>query len=252
MGGHYVSLSLPRRIVSDVLYAAGQLTHATIFKHMELQELVAARAQATPRPSWCAIFTKALAATMTRHTDLRRAYLTRPWQRMFQYDENTAGIVVERNYQNESAIFLARVPAPEKMSLPELDAAIRTFKDRPIEKISGFRGALRAARLPGPLRRLLWSTVMNWMPRTRAKMLGTFGVSVTAGMGATSVTTPGPWTVTLHYDPFTAAGNIVVRWTFDHRVLDGGHLAPAMADMERELLGPICNELRSLRVSMAA
>jgi hypothetical protein len=252
MAGCYVPVSLSRRIVTDILYAAGQLTHATIEKHMSLAPVVAARAAAASRPSWCAIFTKALAATFAEHPALRRAYLTRPWHRMYEYDENIAGIVIERAWRDESAIFLARVPSPEKMPLLELDAAIRRFKDRPIEKVSSFRGALRMAALPGPLRRLLWRVVMNWMPRARAKLLGTFGVSVTAGMGATGLFVPAPWTFTMHYDIFTPAGTIDVRFTFDHRVADGGHIAPAMADMERILLGPICAELRALAPAAAA
>ena len=49
---------------------------------------------------------------------------------------------------------LARLRSAEKLSLTDLDHCIRRFKERPVHEISAFRGALRIARLPGPLRRL--------------------------------------------------------------------------------------------------
>ena len=87
---------------------------------------------------------------------------------------------------------------------------------------------------------------MNVMPRLRSKLMGTFGVSVTAGKGAAGLLLIAPWTLNLHYDVLDAAGALDVRLTFDHRVVDGAILAAALADMERELCGPIRAELLKL------
>lgn len=249
--GRYLGLSLPRRIVNDMLYAGRQLTLTTIEKRMRLADVVAARSTAQPRPSWCALFTKAVAAVAARHPELRRVYVPFPWPRLFEFHQNVAGIVVERTWHDESSLFLARVRAPEQMGIVELDACIRRFKDKPIAEISGFRGALRLARLPHLARRALWWMVMNVFPRVRGKFMGTFGVSVTAGMGATGLFVIAPWTYTLHYDVFAADGSLDVRLTFDHRVLDGAILAMALREVEEELCGAIRSELLGLRSAAA-
>lgn len=250
-GGRFIRLSLPRRIVSDILFAGKQLTLTTIERRMRLKPVVATRALAQPRPSWCAIFTKALAAVAARRPELRRGYVASPWPRLYEYDNTSAGIVVERDVHGESALFLARVRSPEKLSVLELDAVIRRYKDQPIEKVAGFRGALRFARLPQFMRRLFWRLVMNWMPSLRERLLGHLGVSVTAGHGAVGLFLIAPWTLCLHYGVIDANGELDVRITFDHRVIDGVGLAIALADLEEQLCGPILNELHTLRAAAA-
>lgn len=249
--GHYLRLSPPRRMVNDFLYAGRQQTLTVIERRMELGAVVAARAAASPRPSWCALFTKALAAVSARRPELRRAYVPLPWPRLFEYHENCAGVVIERDLAGESALFLARLRAPETLSIADLDARIRQFKTKPIAQLSGFRGALRLASLPVLARRLFWWLTMNALPALRGQLLGTFGVSVTAGKGAAGLYLVAPWTITLHYDVFDAAGALEVRFTFDHRAIDGAALAAALADLEAELRGPLCAELHALRQAAA-
>src|SRR5262249_1888791 len=174
---------------------------------MQLADLVAARKLATPRPSWIAMFTKALATVATRHPELRRVFVTRPWHRLYQYDQNVVSVVVERDVNGEPGLFLARIHSPEKLSLTEIDAQLRKYKERPLEEISGFHNALRLARMPLFLRRWLWSLVMNWMPRLRAKLLGTVGISLTAGMGGIALSLLTPWTFTAFYDMFEDDGS---------------------------------------------
>ena len=79
--GHVVPLSLPRRLVGDFVHAGRQLPLVPIQRRMELGELMAARAAAAPKPSWCGVFTKALAVVSARRPELRRVYLRRPWAR---------------------------------------------------------------------------------------------------------------------------------------------------------------------------
>ena len=38
-----------------------------------------------PRPSWCAIFTKAYAVVAARYPELRRAYLKFPFPRLYEH-----------------------------------------------------------------------------------------------------------------------------------------------------------------------
>src|SRR2546430_8103771 len=120
--GHVVPLSLPRRLVGDFVHAGRSFPLVPIQRRMELGELVSARAAAAPKPTWCGIFTKALAIVSARHPELRRVYLRRPWARLFQYDETLTTVVVEREWRGEPGLFLARLRSAEKLPLTELDA----------------------------------------------------------------------------------------------------------------------------------
>jgi hypothetical protein len=110
----------------------------------------------------------------------------------------------------------------------------------------------RLAWLPRPLRRLLWWAALNLSGRRRVRLLGTFGVSTVAGLGAGTLFLPSPLTTTLNYGPVAEDGSVEVRLLFDHRVLDGATMARALADMERVLNCEILAELRYFRALDAA
>ena len=57
-----------------------------------------------------------------------------------------------------------------------------------------------------------------------------------------------PLTTGLNYGVVSADGSVDVRLTYDHRVLDGGTAARALADMEAVMNGPILAELNGLHV----
>jgi pyruvate/2-oxoglutarate dehydrogenase complex dihydrolipoamide acyltransferase (E2) component len=93
---------------------------------------------------------------------------------------------------------------------------------------------------------------MRWRPSLRAKQVGTFGISVTAGLGAATLAVRSPWTSCLHYGVIDSGGFLPVRLTFDHRVLDGATAARALVDLEAVLLGEVLDELRGLAQPAAA
>ena len=248
VAGRFVSLSLPRRMVCDTLYASRQVPQVMGERRMRLGPLLADRkATAAPRPSLLAMFIKAFAIVAARRPELRRVFVARPWHRLYEYDRNLVSITIERDYQGESALFLVRLESPEQMPLLEIDARLRKLKEQPIEKTSHFRNALRIASLPLLLRRLFWSLVMNWMPRLRGRSLGTMGFSVTASMGAVALTLITPWTTSVYYDFPDADGSLNVRVALDHRGLDGKAMARALAEVEQEMLGSIRAEVATLR-----
>ena len=59
--GRNVPLSLPRRFICDLVHFAHKVPTVPVERRMELAAVVAARQAARPRPSWCALFTKAYA-----------------------------------------------------------------------------------------------------------------------------------------------------------------------------------------------
>lgn len=244
--GRSVPLSAPRRMVGDLLHISRQIPLVPGERTMKLGEVVAARKVARPRPSWVAMFVKAMGTVAARHPAARRVFVARPWHRLYEYDHNVISVVVERDVNGEPGLFLGRIHSPEKMTLAEIDAVIRKYKDRPLEELRGFCGALKLARMPLLVRRGLWSLVMNWLPRLRAKFLGTMGISLTAGMGGVALSLLTPWTFTAFYDEFEDDGSLTFRCMFDHRVLDGRLACRMGREVEMELRGPILAELRAL------
>jgi len=250
--GRKLPLSLPRRFICDLLHFARKVPSVPVQRRMRLAEVVAARRAADPRPSWCAIFTKAYAIVTAANPLLRRVYIGFPRPHLYEYATNVATLAVERPYEGEDAVFFAPVRRPETMSLHQIDARLRRYKEDPIDDIGCFRRALRVSRWPRPLRRLAWRFILNWAGRLRADYVGTFAVSVYAGLGAASLHPLSMLTSTLNYGVIDEKGEVDVRLIYDHRVLDGGTVARALAELERVLTHEVLTELRYLRGVEAA
>jgi hypothetical protein len=250
--GVNVPLSLPRRLVCDYLHFARKIPSVPVERRMRLGAVVEARAAARPKPSWCAVFTKAYSFVVARYPALRRAYLSFPRPHLYEHPVPVASIAVERPFGNEDAVFFGHVKEPQALGLPDLDRAIRHLKEQPLETIGAFRNQLRVARLPLPLRRFVWWFGLNVWGRKRAHYLGTHGVTVYAGLGAASLHPLSVLTSVLNYGVIEPDGAVDVRIVYDHRVLDGATVARALADLERVLTHEILAELRYLRSVEAA
>lgn len=250
--GRSLRLSLPRRFIGDLVHFARQVPSVPVQRRMDLAPVVAAREVAEPRPSWCALFTKAYAFVCAARPELRRAYLTFPYDRLYEHPVSSASIAVERRFGDEDAVFFGHLNQPETRSLIEIDARLREFKERPVESLGAFRRALRISSLPRPLRRLAWWVGLSMWGRKRAQFMGTFGVSVYSGLGAESLHPLSPLTTTLNYGVIDAVGGVDVRIIYDHRVLDGATVARVLQDLERVLTCEIVAELRYLKAVAAA
>lgn len=245
--GFNLPLPLPRRLMSDFLHFANRVPTVPVQRRMDLAALADARRRAVPRPGWCALFTKAWALVCSRHAALRRAYLGGLFPCLYQHPINVATIAVERPYAGEDAVFFTQINRPEEKSLTEIDGRLKWFKDRPLESAAMLRRQLRLARLPWPVRRLVWWGALNANGRLRARFFGTFGVSAYAGLGAESLHPRGLLTTTLNYGTIANDGGVDVRVVYDHRTLDGSTVARALADLERVLTHEIVTELGYLR-----
>jgi hypothetical protein len=242
--GRTLPLSLPRRFICDLLHFSRRVPSVPVQRRMRLGDVVAARQAAHPRPSWCAIFTRAYALVTAANPYLRRAYLGFPRPYLYEHPENIAALAIERTWEGEDAVFFAPLRQPETLSLEEIDAKLRRYKEDPIDDIGAFRRSLRISRWPRPLRRLAWWLGLNVSGRLRAHYVGTFGVSVYAGLGASSLHPLSMLTTTLNYGVIDENGEVDVRLVYDHRVVDGGTVARALGELERVLRSEILTELR--------
>lgn len=243
--GRTLKLSLPRRFMGDLLHRAKRIPSIPMERRMELGAVVAARASWERRISWCAIFLKAYSIVASRRPELRRAFLGFPWGHIYEHPVNVATFSLERRYQGDDAVFFARIPQPERLSLECLDATIRAYKQAEIETVDSYRHALLLSRFPTPIRRLVWWLGLETDGRYKAYFFGTFGISVVASFGAAGLHILSPVATTLNYGTFDDAGQIDVRIVYDHRVLDGATVARAMVALEDVLLTEIAEELRA-------
>lgn len=244
--GRKLSLSLPRRLVNDLLHFAQQVPTVPVQRRINVAPLVEARARAAERPSWCAIFTKAYAMVAARAPQLRRSYISFLRPHLYEHPNNIASVAISRPYEGEDAVFFARVRSPERQGLGQLDAFLRYHKEEPVEKIALFRFALQVSQLPSLARRALWWYGLQTSGYRRAAYLGTFGVSVYSSSGSESLHPLSPLTTALNYGPIRPDGDVDVRIIYDHRTLDGGTVARALAAVEDTLLDEILPELREL------
>jgi hypothetical protein len=244
--GRSIPLSLPRRFVGDLVHFAHQIPTVPVQKMINVAGLERWRSQLEARPSWCAIFTKAYGQVAAEFPELRRAYLSFPWARLYEHPESIASVAVERQYQGERGVFFAHIRSPEKRLLITLDSALRGYKDAPIELIRDFQIAMRVSRLPMPIRRMVWWWAVKANGYRKALGMGTFGVSVYSSLGAESLHPLTPLTTSLNYGVIDDNGDVAVRVVYDHRVMDGATVARALVRLDQVLNKDIAAELREL------
>lgn len=250
--GRMVPLSLARQMIGDFLAMSQPIPLAHGERRIDIRPLKAAVAAARPRPNWLPLFFKAYATVAAARPALRRMYVRRPWARLYEHPENVGSVVISRVLEGEDALFYLPITSPEKRSIVEIDTLLKDARLKPLAEIPAFRRQLRLARLPVLVRRPVFRLGMDWMPRQRVRLLGTFGMSVLASMGIANLTTWVPWSTMIHYTPFDDAGSMFLRIAIDHRVLDGLEVAYALREMEEVLNGPILEEVRQMKRTSAA
>ncbi|MBI3411546.1 MAG: hypothetical protein HY040_24725 [Planctomycetes bacterium] len=250
--GKWRSLSLPRRLIAEIMRVCRDVPTVTAERRMDLAEVVQARGACEQRPLWTAIFTKAFALVSAQTPALCRSYIRLPWPHLYEHPDPIACVTVEREYEGEEAVFFTRIRRAHHRSLVDLDAQLRYFKNTPVMEVSRYRRALRLAAKPWPIRRLSMWLGLHGSGRWRERIIGTFGLSSPASQGAGMLSLITGLTATVHYGMFDADGRLEVRLTFDHRVLDGALAARALVRLENTLRGPILQELRSRINSLAA
>jgi hypothetical protein len=247
--GKTTALSVPRRLVCDLLHAAKRVPSVPVQRRMDLGPVVRARAACASRPAWVAIFTKAFALVARDVPQLRQAYLSFPRPRLYEHPENVASIAISRDYEGEEAVFFAQLRAPERRPLAAIDRWMRGLKAGSPATLRPFLCALRVSRLWRPLRRAVWWWGLHVSGARRARHFGTFAVSVYSGLGVDSLHPLSPLTTVLNYGPIGPDSMADVRLVYDHRVFDGAVVGRALGQLEFVLRETIAAELYDLAAS---
>ena len=237
-------LSVPRRLIADLLHFARRVPSIPLSRMMDVSALFTARRSHPARPSWSVIFMKAYARVAMDHPPLRRALLEWPVHRMYEHPQTNCSLAIERTFLGEEGVFFGMFRAPEGQTLGELQRSLIEFKHAPLDEIGFFRRMIRISRFPTPIRRFLWSSSLNVSGRARAKRFGTVGVTTLGGTGVEQIHPLSPLTTTLTFGPIDSWGKVTVKIIYDHRVLDGAYVARRLVDLEETLNTAILDELR--------
>src|SRR5437868_3974429 len=133
VSGRVIPLSLPRRLVCDLVHFGKKVPAVTVQRRMNIASLVRARGRLEQRPSWAVLFAKAFGLAAQTHAPLRRAFVPRPWPHLYEHPFSVASFAVERDFAGEPAVFFAKARAPERQSLTALDQHLHRFKTAPLK-----------------------------------------------------------------------------------------------------------------------
>ena len=246
MRGTVRKISLPRRLVADLMHASIRVPFVSLRRSLNVRQLVEARALVAQPPGWAAIFVKAFSLVAKDEPVLRTLYVKWPWPQFYELPRSIGMVAIARVEDGQDCVLPQKVPAADAMALSEVDALICFAKDAPIEQVPAFRKALLATRLPLPLRRLAWLIGLNF-GRQRANNFGSFGVTSVAalGPGELHALSPGPFVLSYGVVEQDQTIDVVIRW--DHRITDAALIAKALTRLEQVLNTEIAGEMRSHR-----
>ena len=243
MRGRWISLSIPRRVIADLMYFSAQMPAISAQREMSLSGVAAARTAGSERPPWPAVFTKAYAMVAAEFPELRRAYVQLPWPHLYEYPASVASVAVERSFDQEPGVCFVHIKRPALLAVEQVGQLIKAAKQDAFEQTKSFRWMVRIAKCPMLLRRVIWWIGLNWA-RQRANYFGTFALSTVSSLGTDILNPRSPATTLLTYGVISGDGRVTVRVIFDHRVVDAATVARALTRLEDVLNGPIADELR--------
>jgi hypothetical protein len=246
MRGTVRKISIPRRLVADLMHASIRVPFVSLARPLNIRSLIESRAQAAKPPGWAAIFVKAFALVAKEQPALRTLFVKWPYARFYELPRSVAFVTIARIEDGQDCVLLQKVSAPDEMPLTEVDAVLQHAKEAPIDQVPAFRKMLLATRLPLLIRRLLWWIGLNWA-RQRANYFGSFGVTSVAAFGPGELYALGPGPFVLSYgvaEPDQTI-NVILRW--DHRITDAALIAKVLTRLEQVLNGEISAELRANR-----
>jgi hypothetical protein len=246
MRGTVRKISLPRRLVADLMHASIPVPFVSLSRPLDIRQLLEARALAAQPPGWAAIFVKAFSLVAKDQPVLRTLYAKWPWPSFYELPRSIAMVAIARVEDGQDCVLPQKVPAADELPLTEVDAQIRQAKDAPISEVPAFRKILRVTALPLPLRRAMWLVGLNF-GRQRANWFGSFGVTSVAAYGAGELhaLSPGPFILSYGVVEPNQTIDVVIRW--DHRITDAALIAKTLTRLEQVLNTEIAGEIRSQR-----
>lgn len=228
-----------------MLHFAERVPTFTFERTVSVKQLADARKAVPDPPGWHALVTKALGLVSVLVPELRRAYLPRPWPRLYEAPHSVACVVFEKEFAGEVVPHFAPLLSPETLPLKAIQEKVRAWKADPVSAHGVLRRLVRNAKPPRPVRRLVWGLGLDWNGYFRARNFGTFAVNTLRELNLRPLAFRSPLTTLWYYDTVTEAGEMPVQVALDHRVCDGRAVARAFDALEAVLNGEMVAELLS-------
>jgi hypothetical protein len=244
MRGTVRSVPLARKLVIDLMHVSVPLV--VVRRTMKLERLVKARATLAVRPGWSTLIAKAFSIVAHDEPWLRTFYMRWPWPHFYEVPKSVPMVAMVRDDFDDDVPLMLKVGPAAEMTLSEIEAVMREGKSAPFNAVSSFRRYVDVARLPLPLRRLLWWIALN-VGRQRTNRFGTFWITSLASLGIETVVarTPGPSLISYGLVRGDHTMELLFHW--DHRVFNGILAGRALARLEEVLNAEIADELLASR-----
>lgn len=239
-----------RAMVCDILRYDRKVPTCAHDRYFDLNEVVAARDSARIRVSWPAIFMKAYVINAARFPRLRQTWMGWPWPHLYEHPKHVGTLVMHRVFENDDWLFWVRLNDLGQRSLVEITQEIQRNQTEPADRL--FKRQVWMAKLPSPLRRICWWMTFQLSGSKKCKRLGTFFLTTISGKGAEIQEPPSILTSGFTYGPIDEHGKCRVTISYDHRLMDGHHVADILAGFEQSMRGEMLAELRTLTQSQAA
>jgi hypothetical protein len=252
MRGKIKRISVPRRLIGDMMWASAGVPFVSLRRTLDIRELLKARGEIAQPPGWAAIFVKAFGLVAKEQPVLRTLYARWPWPHFYELPRSIGMVAIARVHNGEECVLPQKISLEQDpQPLAEIDYLIRLAKDAPVGEIGAFRKMLRAAAAPMPLRRIIWAFGLTVL-RQRANYFGSFGVTSVAayGGGELIALSPGPYILSYGTVMPDQTIDVLIRW--DHRVTDGAPIAKALTRLEQVLNSDIAAELRRMKQPVPA
>src|SRR6201992_1040522 len=183
MRGKIRRLSIPRRLIDDMMCASAGVPFVSLRRTLDISQLLQARAEVARPPGGAAMCVKAFSLVAKEQPVLRTLYARWPWPHLYELPRSIGMVAIARVHDGEDCVLPQKISLEEDPKpLAEIDQLIRLAKHAPIDEIGAFRKMLRAATAPMLLRRLVWAFGLNVL-RQRANYFGRFGITSVAAYG---------------------------------------------------------------------
>ena len=121
MRGTVRKISLPRRLVADLMHASLRIPFVSLSRPLNVRQLVEARALTAQPPGWAAIFVKAFSLVAKDEAVLRTLYAKWPSPSFYELPRSVAMVAIARVEDGQHCVLPQKVPAADALPLSEID-----------------------------------------------------------------------------------------------------------------------------------
>src|SRR5215212_8664543 len=115
MRGTVRRISIPRRLIADLMNASIRIPFVSLKRSLNVRQLVDARVMTSEPVGWAAIFVKAFALVAKDHPTLRTLYAKWPWPSFYELPRSVAMVAIARVEDGEDCVLPQRVAGPDSL-----------------------------------------------------------------------------------------------------------------------------------------